>query len=240
MAETLPDEIETVEWETFLSDYFRWRQGEHVAAIGPTNSGKTTLIMELIPLRRYVTFIATKPRDASAARLVKEDGFYRIEKWEKLDPTLYPKRLLWPPIKKLDQVVQQRNEILRALKAIYGEGRWCVVIDELWYIVQQLGLEKTVKTFFTQGRSLGISIVVGTQRPAFVPLEIYDQSTHLFFWRDNDERNLRRLSGVAWLSARKIMNLIANLPEHYVLYINTRTGQMVVTCAPFNPTKAAA
>lgn len=224
-------EIPHYDWETFIGTHFRWAQGEHLAAIGPTNSGKTTLILALLPYRKYVVFIATKPKDATLDGLRKE-GYEVQKKWDPIHPEVSPKRILWPPITQLGQVRNQRNVILDALKKIYGEGYWCVVVDELWYVIHQLKLELTIRTYLQQARSLGITLVVGTQRPAFVPLEVYDQSTHLFFWRDNDERNLRRLSGIAWLSSKLIMRTIANLEPHEVLYINTRTGLMVRTKAP--------
>lgn len=224
-------EVPHVDWDTFIRDHFRWRQGEHLAAIGPTNSGKTTLILALLPYRRYVVFIATKPKDATLDGLRKE-GFQVYKKWDPIAPEVSPKRILWPEIKDLGQVVNQRRVILDALKRIYVEGYWCVVVDELWYVINQLKLDLTIRTYLQQARSLGITLVMGTQRPAFVPLEVYDQSTHLFFWRDNDERNLKRLSGIGWLSARLIMRTIAHLEPHEVLYINTRTGLMVRTKAP--------
>jgi hypothetical protein len=85
-----------------------------------------------------------------------------------------------------------------------------------------------------------ISLVVATQRPAFVPLEVYDQSQHLFFWRDNDERNLKRISGISWLNAAYVQALVASLERHEVLYINTPTGLMYRTTAPFKEGKANA
>lgn len=232
LSNTATVDIPHVTWEEFLSTHFRWYQGEHIAAIGPTGSGKTTLILALLPYRKYVTMIGTKPKDETLMRLVKENHYHLMRRWEKYSPTVYPRRVLWPDATKLGSIASQRNEILIAMREMYSEGHWCVVIDELWYFIHQLKLELTVKTYLQQARSIGISLVAGTQRPAFVPLEIYDQSTHLFFWRDNDERNLKRISGVAWLSARMIMRVIASLEKHEVLYINTRTGAMIRTMSP--------
>jgi hypothetical protein len=59
-----------------------------------------------------------------------------------------------------------------------------------------------------------------------------DQSTHLFFWLDNDERNLKRLSGISWKSAKTVQGLIMNLDRYQVLYINTRTGEMARITPP--------
>lgn len=223
--------IPYVPWDKFAAN-FVWKQGEHVALIGPTGSGKTTLLLALIAFRKYVVVIGTKPADRTLAQLQRR-GFKRIEKWNpRLSPRAYPKRLLWPDASEVDSEAEQRKEILAALKAIYKQKGWCVCIDELWYVIHHLKLEKTVKTYLQQARAINISLICATQRPAFVPLEVYDQSTHLFFWRDNDERNLSRISGISWLSAKVVKNSVARLPLHDVLYINTREGTLIQTTPP--------
>jgi hypothetical protein len=129
--------------------------------------------------------------------------------------------------------VKDQREIFRdAFARIYREGGWCVALDEVRYIVDNLGLKDEVNIFLLQGRSLGISLVTATQRPRFIPLEVYDQSTHLFFWRDNDAGNLQRLSELNARSASFIRSVVANLERFQVLYINTRTGIMARTRAP--------
>ncbi len=40
-----------------------FRQGDHVAIIGPTGSGKTHIALEIADLRTYVIGVACKPRD---------------------------------------------------------------------------------------------------------------------------------------------------------------------------------
>ena len=164
-------------------------------------------------------------------RLIKT-GYYPIKKWESLDPKKFPRRVLWPDASSLDSDKTQAEVFHHAFARIYREGGWTVVIDELWYIINILGLGRDVKTYLLQARALGISLVVATQRPAWVPLEVYDQSTHLFFWRDNDETNLKRLSGISFRSADLIRSVVSELDKFQVLYVNTRTGQMLRTRSP--------
>lgn len=225
-------DVPFVDWDTFINHRFIWKQGEHIGLIGPTNCGKTTLAEAILPLRKYIVVLATKPRDKSLDRFGKANGFEKITEWKTISPNRMPRRLLWPYAKDLNAVNVQHKVFANALVQIYREGGWCVYMDELWFMIHHLKFEFAIKTYLQQARSLDISLVVATQRPAFVPLEVYDQSTHLFFWRDNDERNLKRISGISWLSANLVRSVVSRLEPHEVLYINTRDGLLIRTKSP--------
>lgn len=229
-------EAPRVPWDRFATEYLgAWKAGEHFALIGPTGQGKTTMLMNLLPYRPYVVVFATKPRDASMDEFIRA-GYVKWRKWRSEPAREIPRRVLWPDATKLDSETTQREVFHDAMAKIYVEGGWTLAIDETWYMIQTLKMEREIKTYLLQARALGISLVCATQRPAFVPLEIYDQSTHLMFWRDNDESNLKRLSGISWRSADLIRSVVADLERHQVLYINTRTGEMLRTRCPFIPT----
>lgn len=164
-------------------------------------------------------------------RLIR-DGYNKIETWFSYPPRDMPRRVLWPDATNIDSVDLQRRVFSDAFEKIYREGGWCVAVDELWFFVNILKLERYVKMYLLQARSLGISFVAATQRPVSVPVEVYDQSTHLFFWRDNDRRNLDRLSEINSRSSALVRELVANLERYQVLYVNTRTGEMYRTKAP--------
>jgi hypothetical protein len=95
-----------------------------------------------------------------------------------------------------------------------------------------LGMEAEARIMLQQARSMDISFVMGAQRPSRIPLEVFDQSSHLFFWRDNDEVNLKRIGGIGWLASGPIRAFVANLKPYQVLYINSRKGWMYRTTAP--------
>ncbi len=126
----------------------------------------------------------------------------------------------------------QREVFHDAFGKIYREGNWTVALDETWWIDNELGLGSDIKVFLLQARSLGISLLAATQRPAWVPRELYTSCTHLMFWRTNDETDLRSISGIGWRSSELIKDAVANLDLFQVLYVNTRTGEMARTKSP--------
>lgn len=239
---TLDDIAPEVSWGYFLGYVFDWKQDEHVAEIGPTGTGKSNLTYQILPLRDFVTFFATKPRDKTLEKFAVSGGFKRIEDWppvkgkgpfkRELTAEEMPKRLLWPDAKSLHSIHIQREVFGKAIADIYAQGGWCVVWDEFWYMCTLLKLETEARVLLQQARANLISFVIGAQRPSRIPLEVFDQATHLFFSRDNDERNLERISGVGWLAAKPIMALVASLRPWQFLYINTRTGHMYRVTAP--------
>lgn len=215
----------------FIKDHLQWRRGEHFALIGPTGTGKTHMMINLLPEQRFVTAFATKPRDATMDALINQ-GYRKMTRWQSVSAIDVPRRVLWPDASRIGARTEQRKVFHDAFDRIFREGGWTVAIDELWYFTNILKLAEDVKMYLLQGRSLDISLLSATQRPAFVPLEIYDQSTHLMFWRDNDERNLSRISGLSIQSGNLVRAIVSTLEEHQVLYVNTRTGEMLRTRAP--------
>lgn len=224
-------EVATVSWDEFRS-HFVWGQGEHVGLIGPTGSGKTHLATWLLPMRRYIIIFATKPKDSTLDNFGKHLGFKKLPKWEDISIKRFPRRIIWPDARKLDSVATQKAVFTNALNNVFIQGGWTLYIDELWYTVDTLQMKKDIKVILQQARSMKISLVVSSQRPAWIPVEVYDQSTHLFFWRDSDITNLRRIGGIGQRDARLIIKIVMDLPKYHVLYLNTRTGKLLITKPP--------
>ncbi len=120
----------TVPWpelQRYLAGNFR--QGDHVAIIGPTGTGKTHLALEVADLRTYVLVVACKPKDP----LIEETrarGYHLIEGNVLEVPytdgrPLYPRLVYWPrlPDRTARPVARdQRHEVGVVLPALLLEA----------------------------------------------------------------------------------------------------------------------
>ena len=222
-----------IPWDVFTESVFDWDRGEHVGLIGPTGQGKTTMLEALLPLHPYVVVFATKPRDASMDNLIRTGGYRRFERWpDDLDADDVPRRIIWPDASRIDSFETQKEVFKDAFGKIYRETNWTLALDETWYLDEILKLHTEIRTYLLQARALGISLVAATQRPAWVPRELYTSCTHLFFWRTNDRTDLVSLSGIGDRDSAIIRLVVARLDKYQALYVNTRTGFMCRTKAP--------
>lgn len=194
--------------------------------IGTTGSGKTTLLREIIGIRSWVVLFGVKGRDDSMDKFIENDRYTLIRTWM---PEVDSHLVLWPKIKGYGHRAKQREEFETAIDAIYREGGWCTVFDEVSYLSDTLKLGENLKFLLQQGRSSGISVVGMTQRPAFIPLAFYDQASHLFFWRDNDRRNLQRVGELAGNARHRVTMEVADLRRREVLYLHPDSGYRVRT-----------
>lgn len=232
--------IEERGWVDFLEN-FRWNSGEHVTLIGPTGQGKTTLATNILDRRKYVAAMAQKPQDPLIGELVTEKGYYLCREWPPPEPREHFNRVVfWPRNEKVSDIPNQHKAFKIALTDIYQAGGWCVYLDEARYVTQFLRLAPLCELLWLQGRSLKVSLVVGTQRPAWIPLSAYDQATHLFLWRENDATNLARLSGLGGVNTSELRDVIANLERYQFCYVNTRSGEMTISRVELEEKKGAA
>jgi hypothetical protein len=188
----------------------RWSQGEHVAVIGDTGTGKTYLVSKLIALRNYVVVLRTKPDD------IAFPGFRRfttakagMEDWRN------NKILLEPDYR------FQAREGAEMLEYAWSQRKWTIVVDEGWY-AERLGLQKLMERLWTQGRSVKISLVVGMQRPVEISRFTISQATHLFTFRVEG----RDLKTIRDSTTPRIVEPVHSLTGHDFIYFN-RPGRFL-------------
>ena len=232
--------VEVVRWDDFLAS-FDWRLGEHVSLIGSTGKGKTTLAMAILPFRRAVVVWSSKPADDTIDRFVTQPGRLGLRKPTPARPYLAIDH--WPPpagqYKVMLRPAAKNWDMQRSTKAFEFHGcvaqimaptggNWCIFADDAYYLCEHLGMKSDLTDVWAMGRSHGVSLVAATQRPAEIPLLAY-QATHLFLWRENDARNLKRLSEIAAADTKLIEATVQSLGPHEVLYVNSNTGRLART-----------
>lgn len=217
-----------LDWGKLRNEFLReWKQGEHLAVIGPTGVGKTTLLAQIIGARKYVVMFVTKNRD----KTISGDfpGFKRIPQWP--PPRTWDERLLlWPDTSSLTirESQKKQHDIFKdAMDRLYHTGNWCVVFDEQQYLCEDLGLAVENRMLQHQGRSSGITVVNGAQRPANVPVVTYSGSTHVVLWKNTEPLDVKRLSNIGGVDKRELANEMATLSKHEFVYINTRKGSVI-------------
>jgi ABC-type cobalamin/Fe3+-siderophores transport system ATPase subunit len=251
-------ELPLTPWPVFLAS-LRWRQAEHVTVIGPTGTGKTTLMRALMPIRyragAAVAVLATKTKDDNLARWAREDGLTITRKWPPRPPRWWQvppdhvaadgrvvpwehRVMVWPLPPKgslLAEIAPAQADMLRRAAAdMFWAGQWCVVAEELLYLCDDLGMAKDLRALWTQGRSAGVTLVGGVQRPRDIPLYAYSQASHLFMFAHTDDEDLDRLSGIGGMDSKRLAAQVRTLPEHHVLYVSTRERRALRTLAPYH------
>jgi hypothetical protein len=220
-------------------DEFWWEQSKHITIIGTTGCGKTTLELDLITEREYVIFLGTKEIDDTQAELGPL-GFRIARDPREISLDISSRWVLHPGQIKIRG--ETATEMKRRLQGFYQEAldycfaqtAWAVVIDEGRFICQFLGLKDEVSLLYLQGRSQHNSVVMGTQRPAWVALEAFDAATHLFFFRDNDLKNIQRIAELAGLDKKAVQTAVPQLESTeneggQFLYYNTRSDAMMIS-----------
>lgn len=235
-------------WASFF-DSWTWRQGEHVTIVGPTGTGKTTLMRALMrkrfEARGAVAVLATKPADRTLEAWARQDQLAVVQSWPPRAPLFRTppdpepgvrwdhRVMVWPRGGKTEDRRALLEDTHRtALRDMFWQGNWCIAAEELHYMSDRLNLDDDLIEIWTQGRSNNVSLIGGTQRPVNIPLYAYSQASHLFMFGDNDEVNLSRLQGIGGMSGKGLQQLVRSLPFHDVLYVGTRERAVIRTRVP--------
>jgi energy-coupling factor transporter ATP-binding protein EcfA2 len=204
----LPEQSEEQWYQSFKEE---WHEGEHVALIGPTGTGKTTIAHRILDIRTNVCVLAIKREDDTLERFKDghkygRDRYKVISKW----PPDYPYRkvIYWKKPKSLhaDDVREQAKAVYHALNKMYLAGDWCVYLDEAGYIAGVLGLSSAFGILLNQGRSARISVVAAMTRPsslvARIPRESFTQVRHHIVFKYTDEREIKSCAEIAGIGNR--------------------------------------
>lgn len=202
-----------LQWEDFQTMFLdSHEQGEHVAIVGPTGSGKTLVGLELCKLvgsRRgregrpsAVTVLQYKPRDDTLRLILPEEQWPIIKNW----PPGYGEEhcVVWPrPTKASEAATRQRAVFLPLLDEMYMEGGQTVYIPEAAHFERPynkggrnsgLGMGATMQEFWSAARSLKLTVIADTQRPREVTRLMWSEPSWLIIFRLNDDEDVKRVA----------------------------------------------
>lgn len=218
-----------VPWAQFLGS-LQLKQGDAITIVGSTGSGKTTLALRLLPFRDYVCVLGTKNKDESLYPKLQRDG-YKITDKPELDPAKEPRVLFRPVLRgpTIEAQTEQREKFFELLVNVFNEGGWCLYGDEIRYLSDNLKLKSVLELLWLQGRSLGITMMVSTQRPVSIPVVAFESAVHLFLFRTTDKANIDRAAEFYSADIQLLRHLLPRLEKYEALYIDARTGYMART-----------
>jgi hypothetical protein len=228
----------------FLARRWKYKPGEHVAFIAPTQDGKTTLAFQILEVTVRpglpALVLVMKPRDPTPAAWSKHIGFVETPTWPPRKKYPWeqepPGHTLWP---RHTFVVQVDNDHLsaqfkKAIQWAYQRGNCIVFADEVYGLIAELdGLTDDLVALWSRGGGMGTGLWTATQRPAGtaghgIPGFMYSNSTHLFFSRDPDKRSRQRYGEIGGVDPRLIEAAIMSLGRYEFLYINKNGPYMAI------------
>lgn len=209
-------------------------QGRHRLFDGPTQSGKTVLARMMARQRDYVVVFGTKPVDASLDAYVAE-GYTRIDHWP---PTRHDFRqggwdgnearfILWPKIKKRDELRAFRGVYAKCLDDIFIDGRWCIVADEgLWLSAKNgLNLGTELGDIAYGSASNEVSLFLCIQRPAGLPRITWASCADAYIFKTGVTNDLRELASLGTYDPKPVAAAIKRLGRYEFLALPCRGGQ---------------
>jgi len=191
-----------------------------VAIVGETGSGKTFLENRLLKRRGHVVFLRTKAEDPRDDPMDSE--WIRVRKARDIHAR-YPWWLLEP-----DYDQQHREGLLLFHKA-RTERNWTIAIDELYgCTLPHVNLTESINWALTQGRSGGITMVCGMQRPALITRFAISQCTHAFIFQQ-DGRDAEDVLYKAVTPRLKQALPLLDWEKHTFAYYNRHSRRLLIS-----------
>lgn len=232
-------EVAFIDREEFLTDYWVYTPGQHVAVLGPTDYGKTYLVHQLLKHTATPQLPAAelvrKPRDKEVSKWARDSGFRVIHQWppplpSRMEHLRPPGWIVWPKhrMNPRQDDPAHAHVFRNAILANYAAGDRgkrqrgrIIVADEMMGLVD-IGLKPECVTVLTMGRTMPTGMWCCTQRPRNVPMEVYSQTQHLFLGFNADAADRKRYAEIGGVDPKLVFETVANLNWHEWLYVKRK------------------
>lgn len=158
------------------------RTDEHVAILGCTGSGKTTLaswVLSKAPFDRMPYIAIDYKNDELIANI------RRIKELDIDDPL--PEK---PGLYVIRPLPSDIDAMEKWLWKVWERGHIGLYIDEAYLLPNK----EAIKNILAQGRSLRIPVIAASQRPVDVPRSLFTEASHIAVFRLNDRRDKKTVA----------------------------------------------
>jgi hypothetical protein len=208
-------------------------RAEHMEVTGQSGSGKSYAIATILQLRaqRWDTAelaVLTKQSDDSIPLL----GWPRIDDASELGK--YRQAVFWPQTGATGEAREAYHEgkIYDLLTRIWQPGANLVLyFDEVRYIESlSRRLKKEIRMYWREGRSHGISIVAGAQRPVEMVRDQHSESRWKLVFPPADQGDMQRFAEMLgrWRDWQPVLESL-DQPAHQFVLRNTFTKDAYIT-----------
>ena len=134
--------------------------------------------------------------------------------------------VLWPRLRSKSGHALRDHQVAtigHALDVLYMARGWCIFIDEVNYLSKlDRRIAQTIETMHYVKRASNVSLVTAAQRPAWVPLSILSNASHVYIAQTKLRNDLKRLADLSSVDSGDLARQVSSLPtRHDFLYTPT-------------------
>lgn len=214
-----------VPWNIFL-EWMKdtWEPGHHIAIVGPTGEGKTTLAVGILQLRKWVLALDPKGEDDT----LTASGFIRVKSFplpRKIRNDIAdgkPARLIIGGSARTDgEEKHLRHLMSQAVAMARQQGGWTIYADEFQVLsdLRMFNLGKPVEQLLITARKNRTSVVTSFQAPAWVPRAATRQAWGVAMFPTRDRAMIKAVAESMGRPWHELEEAIDEVPSFHCLFI---------------------
>jgi len=238
-------EVEPLKWDEFY-DWFgqRWEPGQHLSVVAPTGAGKTTLVSQLLGLRRYVLAIDPKGGDTNLSAL----GWPRLDTWpgdkkvaamvqknDAANPSMPSRYLVGPIVRHHSERETLLKTMGETMDGAFNLGGFTVYCDELQLATDPRlspGIRAKVDRLLVAARDRGVSFVSSYQAPSWVTPHAGRMSTWYAVSYTRDVDTIDKIAGNMGRPRAEMRGAIQGLDPFTWMFVGRDPNAPIVVTKP--------